>query len=352
MQLKNKTILIISNEPWGDIWYSKHNWAYELSKQNMVYFINPPKRWNLKNLFKINITIDEYSENLKIFNYKNWLPFTRFKLLFELNEIIIYRLLNHFFKAHNDIIFWTFDPYRLINPNKINILTSIYFIADRYRIQKENTLINNVNQIISVSEELTKNINNKPILNLSHGISDTEFNEENKIEGGYILYIGGVDYRLDYELIEKILKEFPNEKFLFIGKISKIQDKSFERIFINKKYQNLEYKMAIHFKELKNYIAVAKICIAPMKIVVHGNNINHHKLLQYLAFGKPVLSSKFNDYKKNELLIEYENNEDAVKKLNILLKETENKDIFNKRINFAKQFLYQNLIKKIEIFID
>ena len=34
MKLENQTILVTSNEPWGDLWYSKQNYAYELSKKN------------------------------------------------------------------------------------------------------------------------------------------------------------------------------------------------------------------------------------------------------------------------------------------------------------------------------
>jgi len=351
MQLRDKTILIISNEPWGDIWYSKHNWAYELSKQNMVYFINSPNRWKSINLFKTYIEVEDYSKSLKILNYNNRLPFTRFNFLFIINELLIYKSLNKFFHKHNNLIFWTFDPYRLINPKKMNLLTSIYFIADRYLIPKEKKLIRNVDYIFSVSQELTKNIKHEKILNLSHAISETEFKTTKLIDDNYILYIGGIDYRLDYQLIDKLLTEFPQENFLFIGKISPLKDKYFEKIFLKNTYKNLKYKSAIHFKELKNYISSAKLCLAPMKKGVQGNSINHHKLLQYLAFGKSVLSTKFNDYVNNDLLVEYSTMIEAIDKLNILLENDENKEQKQKRINFARQFSYSNLIKKIEKFL-
>lgn len=353
MQLINKIILIVSNEPWGDIWYSKHNWANELSKNNLVYFINPPRKWQFKDIFKTTIKTENYSETLKILNYNNRLPLTRFGFLFKINEALIFKALKKFFKNEKNLIFWTFDPYRLIYPQNLNLLHSIYFVADRYLIQREKILINNVNSIISVSKDLTKNIKRNHILNISHGISETEFNTDNNIDyDNFILYIGGIDYRLDFSLISNLLKAFPNEKFLFIGKISNIDDNDFRDIFIDKKFPNLEYKMAIHFKELKNYIAKAKVCLAPMKQGVQGNSINHHKILQYLAFGKPVLSAKFSDYQNNNLLIEYSDTKEAILKLKHILENPENRDLINKRINFAKQFLYKNLIKKIEEFIN
>lgn len=353
MKLKNKTILITSNEPWGDIWYSKHNWAFELSKNNEVYFINPPKRWSPKGTFNNKFIIEDYGKNLKILNYSNRLPYTRYDIPFYLNEKLVYKLINKFFKNSNEIIFWSFDPYRLINPQKLNLTEKIYFIADRYEIKREFKLINNVDFIISVSPELTKNIDEKRILNLSHGISGSEFTSDVPISNDYILYIGGIDNRLDFNLIEKLLIEFPNEEFLFIGKISKINDDAFNRIFIKKEYTNLIYKKAVHFKTLKNHIACAKICLAPMKLDVQGNSINHHKLLQYLALGKPILSAKFSDYQENNLLIEYEDMDNSVELLNIFLSfKKEDSVIIDKRISFARNFLYSNLINEIENFLD
>ena len=352
MKLKDKTILIISNEPWGDIWYSKHNWANELSKNNFVYFINPPHRWKPKDLLKTKIQIEDYKPSLKILNYNNRLPFTRFNLLFKLNESFIYKSFNKYFSDKNNIIFWTFDPYRLIYPQKLNILMSIYFIADRYKIKREQELIKKSDYIFAVSKELTKDINHNKILNLSHGISDTQFLPDKNIDyQDYILYIGNIDHRLDYELIEQLLIKFPKNNFLFIGKLLNQNIDVFDRLFLQKKYKNFIHIPAIHFNELKNYIAKSIICLAPMKLDVYGNGINHHKLLQYLALGKPVLSAKFSDYNDNELLIEYSNIDEAVNKLKENIENKETAEIKNKRINFAKQFLYSNLIKKIEDFL-
>jgi len=353
MQLKNKCILIISNEPWGDIWYSKHNWAFELSKDNLVYFVNPPKRWKLSHLFNKGIKVDNYTESLKIFNYNNRLPFTRFDFLFKLNENIIYKTLNAFFKDKKNIIFWSFDPYRLINPKKINKLFSIHFIADKYLMKREVELVNNSDYHITVSKELSDILKIKKTLILSHGISETEFVvEKTVLEDDYILYVGGIDYRLDYLLIKELLIKFSNEKFLFIGKLANVENEDFRNIFLEKKYKNLKHLPPIHFKELKNYIAKSKLCLAPMKLDVQGNNINHHKLLQYLALGKPILSAKFKDYSKNELLLEYSDKKEAIDKLNKLIENAEDVGIKQKRINFAKQFLYKNLIKEVESFID
>lgn len=40
-----KTTLPFTLEPWGDMWYSKHHYAAELSKCRIEYFISPPDKW-------------------------------------------------------------------------------------------------------------------------------------------------------------------------------------------------------------------------------------------------------------------------------------------------------------------
>ena len=76
MKLKNQIIVLVSNEQWSDIWFSKHHYANELSQKNKVLFINPPKQWNIKNVFFNTITTTRISSNLEIVSYQNYFPFT------------------------------------------------------------------------------------------------------------------------------------------------------------------------------------------------------------------------------------------------------------------------------------
>jgi len=106
------------------------------------------------------------------------------------------------------------------------------------------------------------------------------------------------------------------------------------------------------FKNLKNYVNGAKACLAPMDITIDGNEIHHHKSLQYLAMGKPIISPIFNDEINNDkFILGYKNDDEA---LNILrnIDTNETPDVVKKRINFAKQFLFSNLTKKVEAFLN
>mgnify|MGYP005859197091 CR=1 FL=1 len=355
MKLENQNILIFSNEPWGDIWYSKHNWAFELAKKNKVFFINPPKRWSLKKIFEISIM--PYSENLKILYYNNLLPFTRFGWIYQINNYITSKRLKKFLYKNNfkEFIFWTFDPYRFTNPKLFSPKLAIYFIADKYNIKREKELIKNTDFFITISKTLTDNLNLNKLLVLSHGISSSEFRveEEVSIEEGYAIFVGQIDYKLDYEFILKIVEEFPNKQFLFIGPLQhNLSNQNFKRLFIDKAYSNVIHLPPIHFKKLKNYIAKAKVCLAPILLHLYENNINSHKLLQYLALGKPVLAPTFKDYENNTLIFSYSSPEDGIAILHKIFNFREDPSILDKRIHFAKQFTYENLITKVEQFLN
>ncbi len=356
-KLDNRSILIISNEPWGDIWYSKHNWAYELSKKNNVFFINAPKRWSFKDLFISSISSNNYSKSLISVNYNNRLPFTRFEFINNLNEAIITKSLRKWLKKQDveKTVFWSFDPYRFPKPKALNAEKSIFFRVDKFLLLKrERTLLQNVDGLIVTAEILLKDTFSKKHLVLSHGISEEEFvhTEDVKYEKGYLIYVGNIDYRMDVKLLKELLVEFPEKKFLFIGKLVNTDNEIFQEIFFQKKYPNLILHGIEHFKNLKNYIYKAQACLAPMDISIDGNEIHHHKSLQYLAMGKPIISPIFNDTINNdEMILGYKNVEEAKERIR-KLDASETIEKSEKRITYAKKFLYSNLVKQVEQFLS
>lgn len=357
MKLENQNILIVSNEPWGDVWYSKQNWAYELSKRkNNVFFINSPKRWSIKGLFSTWIRKYNYSDYLVILDYENRLPFTRYGLISRLNEYLVSNSLRRWLKNQDitDYLFWSFDPYRFVNPKLLRPKRSIYMRVDRYQTSTEVELLKNIDCIIVTAKELIKEINySGKYLVLSHGISEEEFSQTEDISysEGYFIYVGNIDLRLDVDLIKKMVCHFPKKTFLFIGSINSTKNLIYKELFIEKRYKNIILHGVEHFKNLKNYIYYSKACIAPMDLTIHGNDVHHHKSLQYLAMGKPIISPKFKDaVNEGNMMLYYTNHDEAIDLLENL-DISENSQLITDRITFAKQFTYNNLINKVEQFL-
>jgi len=72
--MKNKTILLISPEAWGQNHVSKHLYAKYLAQENKVFFINPVSSSKKNPLGTIDCKMETIEPNLIVVDYKNLLP--------------------------------------------------------------------------------------------------------------------------------------------------------------------------------------------------------------------------------------------------------------------------------------
>lgn len=356
--IKNKNIVLVSNEPWGDIWYSKHNYANELSKHNKVLFISPVTGWRFLNLFKFKTSLQKISDNLSILSYTNVLPI-RNKFLSRLNDKLVSPLLRkEINKKMSEIdVFWTFDPFRLSNPKLFRPKISIFHSVDKYNFLPygEEELAIKSNFVICVSESISDIYRslNKNVFTIPHGISEDEFKpDEEKLKNipqkDYFLYVGNIDFRLDWYLLKKLFSSFSNVEFLFIGKLNDTLEPENRALFETKIYPNLTYIKALPFKDLKNYIYRSAACLAPMSQTVNGNAIAHHKIYQYLALGKPVFGIEFSDYAQFKELLYMSNESDKlISMVENFLKNGEDKSLTAKRIDLAGKNKFNVLLERI-----
>lgn len=362
----NKNIVITSNEGWGDTWYSKQNYAYELSQHNRVFFIDSQEKWTFKNILTPQIETFNYTKNLTVVKYKNPLPILN-KVLYKANERIVSRRIRKYFERNNvnELIYWAFDPFRLSDPKMLNAKLSIFHSVDLYRFNNyaEENLARKSDYVFYISPQMAREYEkyNKNLFLVPHGISKEEFTVDDDLEfsnsikmSDYGLYVGAVDDRINMKLLERILIKFPDTKFLFIGRKKLPEnDEAAERIFVNNMYPNLQYHPAIHFKKLKYYIAKAKFCLCIMDYTKEENRVSHHKMLQYLALGKPVFGSLFDEYDETEGLTYMSNDDDRVlKNLELFIKNGEDEQVSEKRIEYARGFTFEMIFKKVENIID
>jgi len=356
MTISDKEIVVISNEPWGEIWYSKQNYAFELARTNRVLFVNPCSKWKFSNLFRMRTEFKIVHPNLTVLTYTNLLPSLN-KGLFLLNNFLISKKLKFALKKRGieAFLFWNFDPHRLCTPAAMGAGLSVYHCVDKYDLRHygEKYLCRNSDHIFIVSEEFRETYSklNPSVSLLTHGISSDEFTRDDSPSTAAkdaILYVGNIDSRLDFELIEKALIQFPEERFVFVGKENLDPTNLFsKRIFTEKKYPNLITTGPIHFKKLKNYIADSKCCIAFMSKEYNGNQISHHKIFLYLAHGKPVFSCVFTEYVSiRELLYMNDDNRMTLTSLQQFLQEGEADSLKEKRIIHASSHRFQAILER------
>lgn len=361
MKLENQIILITSNEPWGDMWFSKQHYAYELSKLGyQVYFINPTSKWHWRNIFSFKIKFKSSSyENLTIVDYKNNFPQTIFKRFFtEINDFLNCVKLNRYIKLNNsNLIWWKFDPFRFLRLSPYNKSKNIYHVVDYYaNIWQDKYHVKNSDLIVCCNKEFhllyTTKYTNKKIIYIPHGVSEDEFEQdEKKINlikqkyGNYVLMAGTISDLINFDLLKNILDK-STLKVLIVGKkvnLNKENESKWKKIV---KKSNLEYIGFVNGKELKNLVIVSKFCI-----VLYNNNLKHQtslKILSYLSQNKIVISSITGEFSTllDKAIYFAENNNEY---LDLYKKAEDNKLYINtKLVNYViNQRNYKNLINNI-----
>lgn len=360
------TIFLSSNEPWGDIWFSKQHFANELAQLgHQVFFINAPKQWSIKHLFNNRLQITAIDTNLAVIDYNNPFPLRINKAFFlKLNDYWIGRQLKRLAPAKKPIIWWQFDPFRFVNLYSFPEAIRIYHVVDPYQhIWSDIELAKRSDLLVLVSRLYEKEYVqlHKKMLYIPHGISANELSlDETRLQKirqelgiGYLIFVGTINPDVDLELLFKIASEIKHQKLVLIGPIhtNPADQALLEQLMAHK---NVAYLGAKKATELKEYIALASIGIVPYK----NNKVeNIHrtplKLLNYIAQSKPIVTT-INyelDSLKNQIIFEAYKQEDFIAELQAILT---GKRIINHSLikTYQASVLYPKLIKKILQHVD
>ena len=113
-------------------------------------------------------------------------------------------------------------------------------------------------------------------------------------------FFGVIDERFDIDLIEEVAAKKPDWQFILIGPVVKIDPQQLPR------RTNIHYLGMKKYEELPSYISGWDVAILPFALNESTRFISPTKTPEYLAAGKPVISTAIEDvidpYKKMELV--------------------------------------------------
>jgi len=113
-------------------------------------------------------------------------------------------------------------------------------------------------------------------------------------------FFGVVDERFDIELLDQVAKARPEWHFVILGPVVKIDPASLPH------YENIHYLGGKKYEELPSYIAGWDIALIPFAMNESTKFISPTKTPEYLAAGKPVISTPIRDvvkpYGENKLV--------------------------------------------------
>jgi hypothetical protein len=106
-------------------------------------------------------------------------------------------------------------------------------------------------------------------------------------------YYGVIDERLDYDLIAQLAESDPALQVVMVGPTAKIDPAALPS------YPNLHWLGARPYSLLPNYVRAFDVCLMPFARNESTEYINPTKTLEYMAAGKPVVSTAISDVVRN-----------------------------------------------------
>ena len=125
--------------------------------------------------------------------------------------------------------------------------------------------------------------------------------------------------RLDLDLIEAVARGLPHGTIVFMGP-NFLREADLSRLT---KFKNIVIKDAVPYQCLPDYMRAFDMCIVPHQITPFTESLNPIKLWEYLAAGKPIISTNvagFRDYSQHIRIVT--NAEDFLGAVQDLLHET------------------------------
>jgi len=106
-------------------------------------------------------------------------------------------------------------------------------------------------------------------------------------------YFGVIDERLDYGLIARLATALPQYNFVFVGPTAKIDPEELPR------RDNIHWLGQRSYDDLPRYVKAFDVCLMPFAINEATEFINPTKTLEYMAAGKPIVSTAIRDVVRN-----------------------------------------------------
>jgi glycosyltransferase involved in cell wall biosynthesis len=106
-------------------------------------------------------------------------------------------------------------------------------------------------------------------------------------------YFGVIDERLDYELISHLADAFPDGSVAMVGPFAKIDPAGLPR------QSNIHWLGQRSYAELPGLVKGFDVCLMPFALNEATQYINPTKTLEYMAAGKPIVSTAVPDVVRN-----------------------------------------------------
>lgn len=352
----NKSIIVFPNIPWDYRWQRPQQIFSRLGKKNFnIFYLSPITSSSeyiverQKGVYELHIKSERRVNILRDLNINN-----------ELKKEILESIKELIGKYVNNATCFVLHPiwFPVVKDKKNWKL--VYDMMDLYSgftdakvelIRAEEELLKKSDLIITSAENLNsfaKKYNEKVVMvrngcDLDRFVDIKKNGQLDSIKGKPIVgYFGAINDWFDVEAVEYAVKENAEKNFVFLGNID---TKKVEKLF---KYKNVYFLGEVKHEELGGYLAYFDVCTIPFVINELIKSTNPVKFYEYVATGKPVVSSKLPELEKySDICYLYDGKEDFSKCIYKALYDKEESTV-EKRIRVAKQNSWDERIKVLQ----
>lgn len=210
----------------------------------------------------------------------------------------------------NDFVLWFYTPMAMDFGAHLEPLVTVFDCMDELSafkfappelIENEKRLLNKANLVFTGGHSLyeAKKDKHEKVFAFPSSIDVAHFNQarntaeepedQKNILHPRLGYCGVIDERLDMVLLAEMADLRPEWQFIMIGPVVKISEEALPR------RENIHYLGGKDYKDLPAYIAGWDIALMPFAMNESTRFISPTKTPEYLAAGKPVISTPIRD---------------------------------------------------------
>ncbi len=383
--IKGQDIVCISTSDWDRPWGSKQQLMLRLSTSNRVLYVEYQASFLhfcfLPFLFlrikKPKNRLTKINENLFIFTPYPYLPFGYyFRAINKINQGIILRSLRKILKkiGFSNPILWIYPPCAIDLVGKLSEKLTLYhcladfpnekknFLRSKTIFSMEKELVEKSDIVLTLTESLYEKYvdRNTNICLFPSAVDDNLFSSFLSVNADEpedianlkrprIGLVGYLDGRiLDIDLLCDIADERPEWSLVLIGPKFRYP----YRLSPLAKRRNVYFLGEKKNAQIPMYIKSLDVCMIPYVTNEFTNNVSPLKLYEYLALGKPVVSTKIADLERFKGVIRVSGSKkDFIENISLCLEE---KDIqlVNKRQDLAKENSWDERLQTVSQLID
>ena len=378
MELRNKTILILSPQSWGKMFVSKHHYALELARRgNTVYYLNPPAGKETALPENIVIQPSEHHPRLFIITHRISFPYNiKFHWIGLFHALMRPHVKKILRKIAQPVdIVWSFDlgnlyPFALFPPGSFKLFHPVDEPLNKTAIDSAK----GCEAIFSVTPEILEKYSSVPVGRhfVNHGLAGYFLEPADPLRpAGDAIRVGmsGNFLRgdIDRETLLTIIKGNPQVVFECWGSYTMAQsniagsDDDPTRAFVAELQQ--QRNVVLHGAVPSQTLAASihrmdafLICYDITKDQSGGTN--YHKIMEYLSTGKVIVSNNVTTYKDRPELLQMTAQRDNNRELPALFKKVigdlaqyNNPSLQEQRISHAADNTYAAQIARIEKFL-